>query len=122
VDSDRYAGILMCTGAIVGLAGSIAVFYAPPFLLGPISFALVLPFAAYGFRKRKESRLLAGAVLWFALLGGAASLSLHFVRGGYMAVPSDYYWKAAIAAFGTALAVAGAAIKLRREPPDQRLQ
>ncbi len=115
VDPDRGAGILMCTGCIVGLAGSIgAMFYSPLLLLGPISFAFVLLLGAVASGKRREGRLLSGGVLWFALLGGAASLVPSFARGGYASVPSDYYWKAAIAVVGMALAATGAGIKLRR--------
>jgi hypothetical protein len=115
MDPDRLPGILVCTGAIVGLAGSIGVmFYTPLVLLGPISFAIVLLLGAFAFGKRKEGRLLAGGILWFAVLGGAASLVPSLARGGYGVVPPDYYWKALIAVLGMVLSLAGAGIRLRR--------
>ena len=77
VDPDRLAGALICTGAVVGLVGSIATMSV---FLGVTSFALVLLLGVYTFRKRKEGRLLAAAVVWFAALGALGGFAPFFSR------------------------------------------
>ena len=110
VDPDRLAGALICTGAVVGLVGSIATMSV---FLGVPSFALVLLLGVYAFRKRKEGRLLAAAVVWFAALGALVGFPpFFFFFRGYGLLPAGYYWLAAIPVLGTALAVAGAVVKL----------
>src|SRR5436309_12760437 len=59
-DPDRLAGALICTGAVVGLVGSIA---TRSVLLRVPSFVIVLVLGVYAFRRRKEGRLLAAAVV-----------------------------------------------------------
>ncbi len=108
VDPDRLAGALICTGAVVGLVGSIATMSV---FLGVTSFALVLLLGVYTFRKRKEGRLLAAAVVWFAALGALGGFAPFFSRF-YGLLPPGYYWLAAIPILGTALAIAGAVVKL----------
>src|SRR5207245_8205994 len=107
VDPDRLAGALICTGAVVGLVGSIATMSV---FLGVPSFAIVLLLGVYAFRKRKEGRLLA-AVVWFAALGALGGFPPFFSRY-YGLLPAGYYWLAAIPILGTALANAGAVVKL----------
>src|SRR2546426_3595061 len=108
VDPDRLSGALICTGAVVGLVGSIATMSV---FLGVPSFALVLLLGVYAFRKRKEGRLLAAAVVWFAALGALGGFPPFFSRF-YGLLPTGYYWLAAIPILGTALAIAGAVVKL----------
>ena len=108
LDPDRLAGTLICGGAILGLVGSVATL---SLLLGVPSFALVLLLGACAFGRRKEGRLLAGAVVWFAALG-ALGFPPFFFFSGYGLLVADYYWKASITFFGTALAVTGAVVKL----------
>src|SRR3989442_11465823 len=62
VDPDRLAGAPICTGAVVGLVGSIATMSV---FLGVPSFGLVLLLGADAFRKRDEGRLPAAPVGWF---------------------------------------------------------
>ena len=107
VDADRLAGALIGTGAVVGLVGSIATMSV---FLGVPSFAIVLLLGVYAFRKRKEGRLLA-AVVWFAALGALGGFPPFFSRY-YGLLPAGYYWLAAIPILGTALANAGAVVKL----------
>jgi len=84
VDPDRLAGALICTGAVVGLVGSIATMSV---FLGVPSFGLVLLLGVYAFRKRKEGRLLAAAVVWFAALGGLGAFPPFFLFRGYGLLP-----------------------------------
>src|SRR5256885_6072866 len=107
-DPDRLAGALICMGAVVGLIGSVATMSV---FLGVPSFALVLLLGVYSFRKRKEGRLLAAAVVWFAALGALGAFPPFFSRY-YGLLPAGYYWLAAIPILGTALAIAGAVVKL----------
>src|SRR5256886_12463748 len=107
-DPDRLAGALICTGAVVGLVGSIA---TRSVLLRLPSFVIVLVLGVYSFRKRKEGRLLAAAVVWFAALGALGGFPPFFSRY-YGLLPAGYYWLAAIPILGMAIAVAGAVIKL----------
>jgi hypothetical protein len=109
-DPDRIAGALICSGAIVGLVGSLATLSV---LLGVASFALVLLLGIYAFKKGKEGRLIAVAVVWFAVLGAFEGVYAIFFFRGFFPLPADYYWKASIAILGTALAVTGAVVKLR---------
>ena len=103
VNPDRLAGTLICIGGTVGLIGSIA---SLAIFLGAPSFALVLLLSAYSFRKRKESWLLAAAVVWFAALGAFESFLFFFFFRGYNAfLLGGYYWLAAIPILGMALAV-----------------
>jgi len=108
-DPDRLAGALICAGAVVGLIGSVATMSV---FLGVPSFALVLMLGAYAFRKRKEARLLAAAVVWFAALGALGGFPPFFFFRFYGLLPAGYYWLAAIPVLGTALAIAGAVVKL----------
>ena len=108
VDADRLAGALIGTGAVVGLVGSIATMSV---FLGVPSFAIVLLVGVYAFRKRKEGRLLAAAVVWFAALGALGGFPPFFSRY-YGLLPAGYYWLAAIPILGTALSIAGAVVKL----------
>jgi len=112
VDPDRLAGTLICGGGIIGLIGSVA---SLSLLLGVPSFALVLLLGIYSFRRRKEGRLLAGGVLWFAILGtlGAFPSGSGFALFGYGFLLATYYFVAAIPVLGMALALAGAVIKLQ---------
>ena len=107
-DPDRLAGALICSGAVVGLVGSIA---TRSVLLGVPSFVIVLVLGVYAFRRRKEGRLLAAAVVWFAALGALGGFPPFFSRF-YGLLPTGYYWLAAIPILGTALAIAGAVVKL----------
>jgi len=109
IDPDRFAGALICTGAVVGLVGSIATMSV---FLGVPSFGLVLLLGVYAFRKRKEGRLLAAAVVWFAALGALGSFPPFFFFRGYGLLLGGYYWIASIPVLGMALAVAGAVVKL----------
>ncbi|HEX9567999.1 MAG TPA: hypothetical protein VGA48_10475 [Thermoplasmata archaeon] len=109
VDPDRLAGTLICAGAIAGLISSISTLFV---FLGVPSFGLVLLLGIYSFRRRKEGRLLAGAVVWFAALGALEGFYIIFFYRGYGLLLADYYWKASITILGMALAVAGAVIKL----------
>src|SRR5437667_3142588 len=77
VSPDRHAATLICAGAIVGLIGSIATLSV---LLGVPSFALVLLLGVYVSRRQKEGRLLAGAVVWFAVLGAFEGFYAIFLR------------------------------------------
>src|SRR2546428_8224529 len=108
VDPDRLAGVLICTGAVVGLVGSIATMSV---FLGVPSFVLVLLLGVYSFRKRKEGRLLAAAVVWFAALGALGAFPPFFSRY-YGLLPAPYYWLAAIPILGTALPIAGAVVTI----------
>jgi len=110
---DQLAGILICTGAIVGLIGSVGTL---SILLGVPSFALVLLLGIYAFRKRKEDRLLAAAVVWFAALGAIGGF-LFFFGGGYVLFLPDADRWAPFPILGMALAIGGAAIKLRPPAP-----
>ena len=116
VNPDRLAGTLICIGGTVGLIGSIA---SLAIFLGAPSFALVLLLSAYSFRKRKESWLLAAAVVWFAALGAFESfLFFFFFFRGYNAfLLGGYYWLAAIPILGMALAVAGGVVTLLPRRP-----
>jgi len=107
-DPDRLAGALICTGAVIGLIGSIATLSV---FLGVPSFALVLLLGVYAFRKRKEGRLLAAAIIWFAALGALGGFPPFFFRF-YGLLPAGYFWLAATPILGTALAIAGAVVKL----------
>src|SRR5256712_13811046 len=109
VNPDRLAGSLICIGVTVGLSASMA---SLAIVLGARSFALVLLLSAYSFRKRKESWLLAAAVVWFAALGAFESfLFFFFFFRGYNAfLLGGYYWFAAIPILGMAPAVAGGGI------------
>ena len=113
VDPDRLAGVLICTGAVVGLVGSIATMSV---FLGVPSFVIVLLLGVYAFRKRKEGRLLAAAVVWFAALGALVGFPPFFFFRGYVLLLPGYYWLAAIPILGTALAIAGAVVKLLLPP------
>jgi len=112
-DPDRLAGALICTGAVVGLVGSIA---TRSVLLGVPSFVIVLVLGVYAFRRRKEGRLLAAAVVWFAALGALGGFPPFFFSRFYGLLPTSYYWLAAIPILGTALAIAGAVVKLLLPP------
>ncbi len=110
VDLDRLAGTLICAGGIVGLIGSVA---SLSLLLGVPSFALVLLLGIYSFRRRKEGRLLAGGVIWFAVLGTLGGFPPGFALFGYGFLVGYYYWWASIAILGMALSLAGAVLKLQ---------
>ncbi|TLZ86370.1 MAG: hypothetical protein E6K02_06145 [Methanobacteriota archaeon] len=110
VSPDRLAATLICAGAIVGLIGSIATLSV---LLGVPSFALVLLLGVYVSRRQKEGRLLAGAVVWFAVLGAFEGFYAIFLYRGFVPLPSDYLWKVSITILGMAVAVGGAILKLR---------
>jgi len=110
VDPDRLAGTLICGGGIIGLIGSVA---SLSLLLGVPSFALVLLLGIYSFRRRKEGRLLAGGVLWFAILGTLGAFPSGFALFGYGFLLANYYFVAEIPVLGMALALAGAVIKLQ---------
>ncbi len=111
----------MCTGATLGLVGTILGFSLFVFLSG-ISFGLVFLFGVYVTRKRPEGPILAAATLWFATIGGLPflwifGLSFWF---GWLALLIG-----SLLILGTAIAIAGAALKLtewqrgpaRRPPP-----
>src|SRR5437899_10877446 len=104
VDPDRLVGALICTGAVVGLVGSIATMSV---FLGVPSFAIVLLVGVYAFRKRKEGRLLAAAAVWSAALGAHGGAPPFFRRCSGR-LPPRCYWLAPIPILGTAPAVAGA--------------
>src|SRR5437870_6874040 len=108
VEPDRRVGVLIYTGAVVGLVGSIATMSV---FLGVPSFAIVLLLGVYAFRKRKEGRLLAAAVVWFAALGALGGFPPFFSRY-YGLLPAGYYWLAAIPILWTVLAIAVAVVKL----------
>ena len=113
MDSNRLSAIFLCLGAILGLVGAtptgFTLFYAT---LGWGSFGLVLLLGAFSFRKRQEGRVLALAAMWFALLGGAASVALMIL--GLMISWNAAIWFGSVGVVGTLLATAGAAIRILR--------
>jgi len=113
LDSNRLSAILLCLGAVLGLVGAtptgFTLFYAT---LGWGSFGLVLLLGAFSFRKRQEGRVLALAAMWFALLGGAASVALMIL--GLMISWNAAIWFGSVGVVGTLLATAGAAIRILR--------
>src|SRR3989442_12209104 len=115
VNPDRLAGTLICIGGTVGLIGSIA---SLAIFLGAPSFALVLLLSAYSFRKRKDSWLLAAAVVWFAALGAFESFLFFFFFRGYNSfLLGGYYWFVRIPFLGMALALSVRVITLLPRRP-----
>ena len=113
LDSNRLSAILLCLGAVLGLVGAtptgFTLFYAT---LGWGSFGVVLLLGILSFRKGRERRVLALAALWFALLGGAASIALLIL--GLMISWNAAIWFGSVGVVGTLLATAGAAIRILR--------
>lgn len=108
MDDDRLAGTLMCTGGLLGLAGTVSTVF-PFSFLGLVCFGLVLPFGGFVYRKRPEARLLAAASLWFAPLGGVASFVVFSYAQTY---PSGILvLQGALGLVGSGLAFTGAAVK-----------
>jgi len=115
LDSNRLAAILMCVGAVLGLVGATPTGFPLYFaVLGWASFGLVFLLGLLLFRKRPEGRLFAAAALWFALLGGAASIALLIL--GLMISWNGAIWSGSIGVLGTILAMAGAGIWVFRVP------
>jgi len=67
---------------------------------------------AFSFQNRREGRVLALAAMWFALLGGAASVALLML--GLMISWNTAIWFGSLGVVGTLLATAGAAIRILR--------
>ena len=115
LDSNRLSAILLCLGAILGLVGAtptgFTLFYAT---LGWGSFGVVLLLGILSFRKGREKRVLALAALWFALLGGAASIALLIL--GLMISWGAAVWFGSVGVVGTLLATVGAGIRVLRVP------
>jgi len=112
LDEDRFAGTLICTGGVLGLAGTVSTVF-PFSVLGVISFGLVLVFGALVYRKRPEAHLVAAATLWFAPLGGVACATiLWFNHSGWFYVA---LWdvQGSLGLLGMGLALAGAVIEHR---------
>lgn len=117
MDSDRFAGTLIGTGGLLGLAGTVSTFF-PFSVLGVISFGLVLVFGVLVYRKRPEAHLVAAATLWFASLGGAAcAIVLWFNRSGWFHVA---LWdvQGSVGLVGMGLALMGAVIEHRGIRPE----
>ena len=51
-------------------------------------------------------------MVWFAALGALVGFPPFFFFRGYILLLPGYYWLAAIPILGTALAIAGAVVKL----------
>ena len=113
LDSNRLSAILLCLGAVLGLVGAtptgFTLFYAT---LGWTSFSAILLLGAFSFQNRREGRVLALAAMWFALLGGAASVALLML--GLMISWNTAIWFGSLGVVGTLLATAGAAIRILR--------
>ncbi len=97
----------MCTGGVLGLAGTVSTVF-PFSFLGVISFGLVVAFGTFVYRKRPEARLLSVATLWFAPLGGAASYVILSFAQTYHVGAWVVQGTAGLAGFG--LAFTGAVI------------
>ena len=109
LDSNRLAAILMCVGAVLGLVGATPTGFTLYFaVLGWASFGLVFLLGLLLFRKRPEGHIFAAAALWFALLGGAASVALLIL--GLMISWNAAIWLGSVGVLGTILAMAGAGI------------
>ncbi len=114
VNPDRLAGILIMTGAAVGLVSTTVTLWTVFSVMGWLAFLLVLVFGVYVFRKRPEARLLAAATLWFAPLE-AVSSALIIWLAGYMSLGGGRVWASA-ALVGTALTLVGGFVGLLRGP------
>ena len=110
MDPDRIAGVLMCTGGLLGLAGTVSTLF-PFSVLGVISFGLVLLFGALVYRKRPEARLVAAAALWFAPLGGVACVTLLWLNHTGWGPYDLWDAQGSVGLFGMSLALAGAVMK-----------
>ena len=110
MDSDRLAGSLILSGGLLGLAGSISTFF-PFSVMGVVSSGLVLVFGALVFRKRPEGRLVAAATLWFASLGGVASVVLLWINRVGWGHTDLWDVQGSIGLVGMGVALAGAVIK-----------
>ena len=113
MDSERFAGILVCSGAVIGLVGMTPASSTVPFAyLGEISFVLVLLLGVLLIRKSRQGRVFAAVVLWFAMFGGAVSIA--FLLLGLMLPWDGALRLGSIGLAGAALAIAGALVRLRR--------
>ncbi len=114
MDPDRLAGILIVTGAAVGLLSTTLTLWTVFSVMGWLAFALVLVFGVYVFRKRAEARLLAVATLWFAPLEAVSSAWIIWLAG-YISLEGGRVW-ASFALVGTALTLVGGFVGLQRGP------
>ncbi len=114
VDPDRLAGILIMTGAAIGLVSTTATLWTVFSVMGWLAFLLVLVFGVYVFRKRPEARLLAAATLWFAPLEAVSSAWVIWLAG-YISLEGGRVW-ASVALVGTALTLVGGFLGLLRGP------
>jgi hypothetical protein len=116
IDRNRLVAFLVCAGAAVGLVGSAPTGFT--FLVALFSgfcFTLAFRFGVALFQKRRESRALAAASLYFALLGGGADIL--FPPLGLVLHGSGAAWLIAIGPIGMVIAGTGAVIGLRRGCP-----
>jgi len=115
MDRDRVGGTLMLAGGLLGLAGTVMTIF-PFSVLGVISFGLILPFGGLVYRKRPEARLLAVATLWFAPLGGIASVIVFEAGRSFSSGPASpsppWVIQGAIGLVGSGLGLAGALTEL----------
>jgi hypothetical protein len=107
VDSDQLRGILMSLGGCLGFIGTVSTYF-PFSVLGVVSFGLVVAFGALVFQKRREARLLAGATLWFAPLGGIACVLLIWFTPLGSSASTLWRVQGSVGLFGMCLALAGA--------------
>ncbi len=114
MDPGRLAGILIVTGAAVGLLSTTVTLWTVFSVMGWLAFALVLVFGVYVFRKRPEARLLALATLWFAPLE-AVSSALIIWLASYISLEGGRVW-GSVALVGTALTIVGGFARLLRGP------
>ncbi len=123
MDPDRLAGILIMTGAVIGLVSTTVTLWTVFSVMGWLAFVLVLVFGVYVFRKRPEARLLAAATLWFAPLEAVSSAEIIWLAG-YISLEGVRVWASA-ALIGTALTLVGGFVRLLRGPtpaqPDPEL-
>lgn len=115
-DRIRLGPLLICVGGGLVFLGSRVVFFGLFALLKLFAATLLLGFGALLFQERRESRLLAGAVIYFALVAGGVDLFFDLGRLVWFGLSGDVAWLYRVTALGMATAVAGGIIRLIRVP------
>lgn len=121
VDRDRFAAILMCAGGALGFMGAPLAFFGPFMLLKLFCFSLILVFGVLLFQKRRESRMLASAGVYFALLAGGVDL-VFFNYPIWILSLAAYWWPFFTAPLAVALVVIGAVLRIVRTPTQDKRQ
>jgi hypothetical protein len=115
----RLGAVLVLTGAALGLIGP-GISFGPFGLLEQFCFLLVLLFATILFQERPESRFVAGATLYFALV--TAAVDIVFLQVLWFPYMAGLSWLRFTGPIGSGVTISGAVLYLAQVRGNGRSQ